>query len=282
MHPHSYPDQSVIQYYLNEVRNYPLLSADEEQRLCDAAQGGDDCARDRMIVCNLRLVLRIAKQYQRSSMALEDLIEEGNIGLIRAVAKFDAGLGFRFSTYAVWWIRQYIERGIMDQARVVRLPIHMGKRLNQCLRAKRELRQRYGRDAKPTEVAEQIGRSPDEVRELLPWQDSASSVVVIGDDPHTPELADGDQDSPEQRSLKDDLQAAILRFIGRLAPREQHIIFRRFALNGYRFETLECIAAEIGVTRERVRQIQLDALEKVRVWMADEALDKDCLNDLGG
>ncbi|MEO6699749.1 MAG: sigma-70 family RNA polymerase sigma factor [Paraperlucidibaca sp.] len=276
------PDRSVIQYYLNEVRNYPLLTAVEELTLCLASQAGDGCARDRMIVSNLRLVLRIARQYQRSSMALEDLIEEGNLGLIHAVTKFDANRGFRFSTYAVYWIRQYVERGIMNQARVVRLPVHMGKRLNQCLKAKREWRQRYGRDARPADVAKSIGRSADEVRELLPWQESPASISTLNDEDHPLQLSCGEHENPEYQSLQSSLLSAMFRFVSLLTSREQYIINRRFGINRHREETLECIAADIGVTRERVRQIQLDALAKLRLWMHAENLDKDCLNDLSG
>jgi RNA polymerase nonessential primary-like sigma factor len=278
----SLPERSVLNYYLNEVRNYPLLSATEELTLCLASQSGDGCARDRMIVSNLRLVLRIARQYQRSSMAFEDLIEEGNLGLMHAVTKFDANRGFRFSTYAVYWIRQYIERGIMNQARVVRLPVHMGKRLNQCLKAKREWRQRYGRDARPAEVAKSIGRSVDEVRELLPWQDSPASMSMLDDECHPLQLSCSEQQNPEHQSLLCNLMSAMFRFISLLSTREQNIINRRFGLHRHHEETLECIAADIGVTRERVRQIQLDALVKLRLWMLAEKLDKDCLNDLDG
>lgn len=278
----SIPDRRVIQYYLNEVRHHPLLTADEELTLCLAAQAGDGCARDRMIVSNLRLVLRIARQYQRSSMAFEDLIEEGNLGLIRAVEKFDAKLGYRFSTYAVCWIRQHIERGIMNQARVVRLPVHMAKRLNQCLRAKREWRQRYGRDARAADVAKAIGRSTDEVRELLPWQDSPTSLSAIDDDSNTLQLTRGEDESPEHQSLQNNLMDALQGFVSRLSGREQEIIKRRFGLANHHEATLECIAQDIGVTRERVRQIQLDALAKMRQWMSDEQLDEDCLNDFCG
>lgn len=280
--PPAQAERSIITYYLNEVRHFPLLTADEELSLCRAAQAGDAQARERMIVSNLRLVLRIARQYQRSSMAVEDLIEEGNLGLIHAVTKFDAELGYRFSTYAVCWIRQYIERGIMNQARVVRLPVHMGKRLNQCLRAKREWRQRYGRDARAADVAKSIGRSIAEVRELLPWQDSPASLSALDDDSNALQLTRGDHESPEQQSLHANLMAAMQGFISRLNLREQVIITRRFGLNQQPEATLECIAQEIGVTRERVRQIQLDALAKMRQWMMDEALDEDCLNDFDG
>lgn len=276
------PDCQVIQYYFNDVRHHALLSIDDELSLCLASQNGSKAARERLIVCNLRLVLRIARQYQRSSMALEDIIEEGNLGLMHAVRKFDAHLGYRLSTYAVPWIRQYIERGIMNQARVVRLPVHMGKRLNQYLKASREWRQRYGRDARPADVAETMGRSVDEVRELLPWQESPASVSTLNDDSHALQLPGDEHDNPEHQSLHGNLLGAMLRFISRLNAREQYIINRRFGLNNHREETLECIASDIGVTRERVRQIQLEALAKLRLWMHEEHLDKDCLNDFGG
>ena len=278
----SLPDRSVLQYYLNEVRNYPLLTAEEELSLCLAAQSGDVCARDRMIVSNLRLVLRIARQHQRSSMALEDLIEEGNLGLIHAVSKFDASRGFRFSTYAVHWIRQYIERGIMDQSRVVRLPVHMGKRLNKCLRVSREWRQRYGHDARPADMADAIGRSENEVRELLPWRESSTSITTFEDEGHPLHPSCGVHENPEHQSLQSNLLTAMLRFVARLSSREQYIINCRFGVNSHCEQTLERIATTIGVTRERVRQIQLEALAKLRLWMHEEHLDKDCLNDLDG
>lgn len=276
------PDRSALQYYLNEVRNYPLLTAEEELALCLASQAGDGCARDRMIVSNLRLVLRIARQYQRCSMAFEDLIEEGNLGLMHAVGKFNANLGFRFSTYAVHWIRQYIERGIMDQSRVVRLPVHMGKRLNKCLKVCREWQQRYGRDARPADMAEAIGRSENEVRELLPWRESPTSMSALEDEGHPLHLSCNEHENPEHQSLQSNLLTAMLRFIARLSIREQYIINCRFGVNNHREQTLECIATAIGVTRERVRQIQLEALAKLRLWMHEEHLDKDCLNDLDG
>lgn len=270
-HPHAFG------CYLQEVSRHSLLSADEESRLCQAVRAGDRHAWQRMIECNLRLVIRIARQYQNSQMALEDLVEEGNLGLMHALDKFDPDRGFRFSTYAIWWIRQYIERALMNQSRTVRLPVHMAKRLNACLRASRELSHKRYREASAEEIARHTGRPVHEVRELLPWHERPASLDVCGEDEldwHEA-LAAPEHGEPAHEVAASDTHAAITRWIKRLKPREQDILSLRFGLQGQPELTFERIAAHVGVTRERARQICLEALAKLRIWMQEENFDPD-------
>lgn len=265
------PSRSAYHCYLNEVRRHPLLDAHEELRLCRAVRLGDRDARRRMIEGNLRLVLNIARQYHRSDLPLDDIIEEGNLGLMHAVDKFDPERGFRFSTYAVCWIRQGIERGIMAQSRTVRVPVHAAKRLNQCLKARRELSQvRYG-EPSARDLANATGLSVQEVEFLMPWKDRALSLHMNDEENPWLEQLPAADDSPEQHLGKDDLSRALGRWMHRLKPRPREILARRFGLRGEP-ETLEAIAASLGVTRERVRQIQLEALDQLRFWLREDGL----------
>ena len=267
--------------YLREVSQHALLTADEESRLCHAMRAGDSLARQRMIESNLRLVIRLARQYQHSQMTLDDLVEEGNLGLIHALEKYDPGRGFRFSTYAIWWIRQYIERGIMNQSRTVRLPVHMAKRLNSCLRARRELSQKRYREPSVEEIARHVDRPAQEVRELLPWRERPVSLDAQVDDEQDwhEVLADTGTTGPAGALDREDSLRALTHWLQRLKPRERDILSLRFGLSGGPEMTFERIAAQIGVTRERARQIYLEALARLRLWMREENFEPDFRDD---
>lgn len=267
--------------YLNEVRQHALLSPEEEVSLCLAVRAGDTQARQRMIECNLRLVIRMARHYHHSRMDIDDLVEEGNLGLMHALDKYDPGRGFRFSTYAIWWIRQYIERGIMNQSRLVRLPVHKAKRLNLCLRAKRELSQhRYG-EPSIEDIAHRAGRPAQEVRELLPWCEQPASLDLHDDDDQGwhEAIADTSHPGPERLTDTGDTLRALSHWMTRLKPRERDILALRFGLRGEPEMTFERIAAQIGVTRERARQIHQEALKKLRIWMREENFEPDFRDD---
>jgi len=255
--------------YLDEIGISPLLSADEEKALARRAQGGDEAARHRMIESNLRLVVKIARRYINRGLPLLDLIEEGNLGLIRAVEKFDPDRGFRFSTYATWWIRQTIERGIMNQSRTVRLPIHVLKDINSCLRAARILRQKDGKTPAMATIAEHLGRDVDEVARLMALHERVTLTAVGPDD-----------DSPVERlRAKRAAEPLVDHWLYELNDKQRAVVERRFGLHGHRRATLEQIGDEIGVTRERVRQIQIDALKKMRELMEKSGISGDSLLD---
>lgn len=268
--------------YLDEIGVSPLLTADEEKDLARRAQAGDASARQRMIESNLRLVVKIAKRYCNRGLPLLDLIEEGNLGLIRAVEKFDPERGFRFSTYATWWIRQTIERGIMNQSRTVRLPIHILKDINACRRAARRLREKTGRPPAMPDLAQSLGRELADVERLMALH---HRVTLQGNG------ADGNGESvvdrleanrssePSRRAHRDDVNAIVDYWVCELSEKQRAVVERRFGLHGYRRETLEKIGREIGVTRERVRQIQLDALRNLRDMLESQGMSGEQLFD---
>ena len=268
--------------YLDEIGVSPLLTADEEKALARRAREGDETARQRMIECNLRLVVKIAKRYGNRGLPLLDLIEEGNLGLIRAVEKFDPERGFRFSTYATWWIRQTIERGIMNQSRTVRLPIHIIKDINACLRAARRMRQKTGRPPNIRELAERLSRDVAEVQRLLALHDRVTlrgnGRDDLGDGP-VERLTAKRSAEPSRRAHRDDVNAIVDHWVCELGDTQRAVVERRFGLHGYRRETLESIGREIGVTRERVRQIQLDALKNLREMLESQGMSGDNLLD---
>ncbi|MCH8944065.1 MAG: RNA polymerase sigma factor RpoS [Proteobacteria bacterium] len=268
--------------YLDEIGASPLLSADEEKTLARLAQNGDEAARQRMIESNLRLVVKIARRYINRSLPLLDLIEEGNLGLIHAVKKFDPELGFRFSTYATWWIRQTIERAIMNQSHTVRLPIHIIKDINSCLRAARRLRQDGDRAPTFTELAQHLGRDLADVERLMALHDRTVLQTALGDGNGSgpvDRLHARREAGPSQCAQKESVHDIVDHWVCELGDKQRAVVERRFGLHGYRRATLEQIGAEFGVTRERVRQIQLDALKNLREMMESHGISGDTLLD---
>jgi len=266
------PDATRL--YLSEIGVSKLLTAEEEIFFSRRAQKGDVAARQRMIESNLRLVVKIARRYMNRGLALLDLIEEGNLGLIRAVEKFDPERGFRFSTYATWWIRQTIERAIMNQTRTIRLPIHVVKEINVYLRAARRLAQRLDHEPSSEEIASLLDKPIDEVKRMLGLNERVTSVdTPYGKDADKPLLdtiPDDVTPDPSVSLQNDGLQANLESWLSRLNEKQREVVERRFGLHGYENSTLEEVANELGVTRERVRQIQMDALRRLR-----EILEKD-------
>jgi len=264
------PDSQLdaTRLYLNEIGFSKLLTAEEEVFYSRLAQKGDASARRRMIECNLRLVVKIARRYMNRGLALLDLIEEGNLGLIRAVEKFDPERGFRFSTYATWWIRQTIERAIMNQTRTIRLPIHVVKEINVYLRAARQLTQKLDHEPTAEEIADLLDRPIDEVKRMLGLNERVTSVdTPYGKDADKPLLdtiADENARDPTEHIQADNLSGHLDDWLAKLNDKQREVVERRFGLHGYENSTLEQVANELGVTRERVRQIQMDALKRLR------------------
>ena len=272
--------QDPTRQYLDEIGISPLLTAEEEKELARRALRGDGRARNRMIESNLRLVVNIARRYVNRGLPLLDLIEEGNLGLIRAVEKFDPGRGFRFSTYATWWIRQTIERGIMNQSRTVRLPIHVIKDINTCLRAARKLRQQAGRSPSTAEIAALLGRDAEDVARLMALHERVMLGQSGPDDDNPVERLHAEHASePPCRAEQNDVTEVVDHWLYALNDKQRAVVERRFGLHGYRRETLEEIGDEIGVTRERVRQIQIDALKKMRELMERNGISGESLFD---
>jgi RNA polymerase nonessential primary-like sigma factor len=275
------PDATRI--YLSEIGASRLLTAGEEISCARRIQRGDETARHQMIESNLRLVVKIARRYYNRGLPLLDLIEEGNLGLIHAVKKFDPERGFRFSTYATWWIRQTIERAIMNQSRTVRLPIHVIKDINACLRAARNLHQENGRPATAVEISAKTGRTVSEVERLLALHDRATignSSSAAGEERGPLELLAARSDAePPQCVQKDEVNAIVDGWIMQLSDKQRAVVERRFGLHGYHRATLAEIGRDIGVTRERVRQIQLTALSTLRSMMESEGVSSDTVLD---
>jgi RNA polymerase nonessential primary-like sigma factor len=271
----------ATQIYLGEIGFSPLLSAEEEVYFSRLALKGDQAARKRMIESNLRLVVKIARRYINRGLALLDLIEEGNLGLIRAVEKFDPERGFRFSTYATWWIRQTIERAIMNQTRTIRLPIHVVKELNIYLRAARELSQKLDHEPTPEEIAASLDRPVDEVRKMLKLNEKITSVdtPVAGasEKQLLDVIADEKELGPETELQDEDIRQHLVVWLNELNPKQREVLARRFGLLGYEPSTLEDVGHEIGLTRERVRQIQVEALRRLREIVTHQGLNIETL-----
>jgi len=268
--------------YLDEIGISPLLSADEEKYYARLVQSGDEPARQRMIESNLRLVVKISRRYLNRGLPLLDLIEEGNLGLIHAVKKFDPERGFRFSTYATWWIRQTIERAIMNQSRTVRLPIHVIKDINTCLRAARHLRQEGGRAPTTADIASYLQRDTAEVERLMGLHHRVTLRAGPADENGSGpvDLLHARRDAePSRCAQKEAMNNIVDHWVCELNEKQRAVVERRFGLHGYRRATLEQIGNEIGVTRERVRQIQLDALKNLRTMMENNGISSDTILD---
>ena len=267
--------------YLSEIGSSKLLTAEEEVYFARLAQKGDLPARQRMIESNLRLVVKIARRYLNRGLALLDLIEEGNLGLIRAVEKFDPERGFRFSTYATWWIRQTIERAIMNQTRTIRLPIHVVKEINVYLRAARQLAQTLDHEPTPEEIADLLEKPIDEVKRMLGLNERITSVDTPfgkeADKPLLDTIADQECKDPSDDLQDEGVNANLDDWLNKLNDKQREVVERRFGLHGYENSTLEQVANELGVTRERVRQIQMDALRRLRNILEKEGFSVDTI-----
>ena len=273
----------TTQYYLNQIGTRPLLTAPEELACATLAKKGDFVARQKMIEHNLRLVVSIAKHYINRGVALLDMIEEGNLGLMHAIDKFEPERGFRFSTYATWWIRQSIERAIMNQARTIRLPVHVVRELNQILRAKYHLeaQQHDGRDAAIEDIANMVGRPMGEVQDILALSEHATSLdMPLDNDPQSSLMdmlpGDGD-DGPDNRAERHELGVLVREWLSKLPDKQRVVIMRRFGLDNDDPATLETLAEEMGVTRERIRQIQQEALIKLKRSFSSRGVGREAL-----
>ena len=266
--------------YLKEIGYAPLLTAEEEILYARKLQRGSESARHRMIESNLRLVVKISRRYVNRGLELLDLIEEGNLGLMRAVEKFDPELGYRFSTYATWWIRQTIERALMNQTRTIRLPVHVVKELNVYLRASRKLAQRLDHAPTPEEIAEEVGKPVADVLKILSLSERISSIdVPVADKEKTlvETIADDNVFSPEYQLEDENLMSVLNEWLEQLPEKQRGVLVRRFGLLNHQEETLEQVGREIGLTRERVRQIQVDAMRRLGDVLRKHGLSSDLL-----
>ncbi|NLD58497.1 MAG: RNA polymerase sigma factor RpoD [Clostridiales bacterium] len=257
-----------VRMYLKEIGKVPLLSAEEEIELAKRMEDGDEEAKRRLSEANLRLVVSIAKRYVGRGMLFLDLIQEGNLGLIKAVEKFDYRKGYKFSTYATWWIRQAITRAIADQARTIRIPVHMVETINKLIRVSRQLLQEYGREPLPEEIADEMGIPEDKVREIIKIaQEPVSLETPIGEeeDSHLGDfIPDDDAPAPAEAAAFTLLKEQLMSVLSTLTPREEMVLKLRFGLEDGRARTLEEVGREFKVTRERIRQIEAKALRKLR------------------
>jgi RNA polymerase nonessential primary-like sigma factor len=271
----------VTQIYLNEIGLNPLLTAEEEAALARRVRLGDFEARQKMIERNLRLVVNIAKHYLNRGIPLLDLVEEGNLGLMHALEKFDPERGFRFSTYATWWIRQNIERAIMNQSRTIRLPVHVVKELNQVLRTQRQLEASNGGGSRLEDIAARLSRPVENVREILSLNEHTASLDAPLDiDPSLSigeSLADENAETPETTIHTAEVESLIREWTSQLNDKQRTVILHRYGLNDVDVLTLEDLAAQLGLTRERVRQIQLEALAQLRRILKRRGVSREVL-----
>jgi RNA polymerase nonessential primary-like sigma factor len=271
---------NIIQQYLKEIRAAPLLTKDQEFYYAKLAQNGNYAARNTMVVSNLRLVVKISRRYIKSNVPLLDLIEEGNLGLIHALEKFDPNKGFRFSTYAAWWIQQNIERAIMNQSRTVRLPVHIAKKLNQFIKVTKDLSQQLDYEPKAHDIAQALNKTGKEVASLLCLQDNTFSL----DRPINPEterplldLIHMQQNDPYGQYSELNIKNKIQTWLSYLTPKHREVVLRRYGLQGHHASTLDQTGQDIGITRERVRQLQADALKQLRRVIEQDGEDNETL-----
>ena len=266
--PDSVSIDDPVRMYLKEMGKISLLTADQEVEIATRIANGDESAREKLAEANLRLVVSIAKRYVGRGMLFLDLIQEGNLGLIKAVEKFDYTKGYKFSTYATWWIRQAITRAIADQARTIRIPVHMVETINKLSRVKRQLLQELGRDPQPDEIAAEMGVSPEKVREIMKIaQDPVSMETPIGEeeDSHLGDfIPDDDVPAPAEAATATLLKEQLMDVLNTLTPREEKVLRLRFGIDDGHQRTLEEVGKEFNVTRERIRQIEAKALRKLR------------------
>ncbi len=271
----------VTQIYLNEIGANPLLTPEQELNYSRLSRQGDEAARQKMIEHNLRLVVNIAKHYLNRGMPLLDLVEEGNLGLIHALEKFDPERGFRFSTYATWWIRQNIERAIMNQSRTIRLPVHVVKELNTVLRAMRRLEAASARETGVEEIAQLLDKPVEEVRQVLALNEHVASLdAPLEIDPSLSigeSLADDAAVTPEMQIQTAEVEHLVTEWIGMLSEKQRKVIEYRYGLNGCEMATLEELAERLSLTRERVRQIQIEALAQLRRILKRHGVSRDIL-----
>jgi len=282
------PKETVIDalsLYMKDIGQAPLLTAEEEVYYARKVQ--KDCieSKNRMIESNLRLVVKISRRYSNRGLTLLDLIEEGNLGLIRAVEKFDPELGYRFSTYATWWIRQTVERGLMNQTRTIRLPIHVLKEMNTFLRTQRELAQTLDHDPTADDIAATMDQPIEKVYKMLVLNERVGSVdikVGSGDEKSktlVETIADQSISDPEELLSISDIGDSLTKWLDQLPVNQREVLTRRFGLLGHDPSTLEKVGSEIGLTRERVRQIQVEALKRMRQMISRQGLDSELLLD---
>ncbi|MDA8095675.1 MAG: RNA polymerase sigma factor RpoS [Betaproteobacteria bacterium] len=279
--PFQEPCGDITRLYLNEIGRNAVLTADQEKRLTRAAQAGDFNARQQMIQHNLRLVVKVAKAFVNRGLPLLDLIEEGNLGLMHALEKFDPDRGYRFSTYAAWWIRQSVERAIMHQSRTVRLPVHVIRKMNNYLRTCRELQVTSGDTPRLAQVAQRLGEPLEQVRQILDLNERIASLDAPLDGDSQASLA---EDIPDEETLQPDdqlhrasIESSIGKWLSELTVRQRQVICACYGLEGRELQSISSLAADLKVTRERVRQIRLDALRKLRAVLARYGLSKAML-----
>ncbi len=271
----------LTQFYLNEIGTRPLFTPEEEFDWASRAKAGDFAARQKMIEHNLRLVVNIAKHYRNRGIPLLDLIEEGNLGLIHAIEKFEPARGFRFSTYATWWIRQNIERAIMNQSRTIRLPVHVVKEINLVLRAIRRLELDNGREIDAERIARMIERPVDDVRRVMALNEHTASLDTPLENDSERSIIDAiaDERSPDPETLLQSRKVAWLvsHWVEQLPEKQRHVLVRRYGLGEREVGTLEDVAADLGLTRERVRQIQIEALSQLRRIIKRSGMTREAL-----
>ena len=271
----------LTQFYLNEIGTRPLFTPEEEFDWASRAKAGEFAARQKMIEHNLRLVVNIAKHYRSRGIPLLDLIEEGNLGLIHAIEKFEPARGFRFSTYATWWIRQNIERAIMNQSRTIRLPVHVVKEINLVLRAIRRLELDNGREIDAERIARMIERPVDDVRRVMALNEHTASLDTPLENDSERSIIDAiaDERSPDPETLLQSRKVAWLvsHWVEQLPEKQRHVLVRRYGLGEREVGTLEDVAADLGLTRERVRQIQIEALSQLRRIIKRSGMTREAL-----